>query len=285
MDIFWLQTGFAALLGLCFGSFVNVAVYRLPKMMQQQWRNWCAEEFSLDSNNETAITLSKPASSCPHCQHRIRWYENIPLASYLLLLGRCSQCREPISPRYPMVEIGAALLTVIAYAKLGWTFDTIVISGLLLTLLTLALIDWDTQLLPDNLTLPLLWVGLLYNANPLELFQAGISLSAALYGATLGYLTLWSVNAAFSLLRNEQGMGNGDFKLLAALGAWLGYQALPEVILLSCGLACVYALFAAAAGQNARKFAFGPFLAAAGFISFCFGHSIRLSYLTWAGLV
>lgn len=267
----WLDASFAALFGLLFGSFMNVVVYRLPKMMERQWVAECVSF----SGNEPPVTepfnLVVPRSRCPHCSHGIRWYENIPVFSYLFLKGQCSNCNKPIGLRYPLVELSTAALFF--FCIWTWGVNTTgliwcVFSGILLTL---ALIDWDTTLLPDDLTLPLLWLGLIA-----AYFQwSGVTLQASLWGAIVGYLSLWSVYWAFKLLTGKEGMGYGDFKLLAALGAWFGWQTLLPIILIASIVGSVVgiAMKINASLREGGYVPFGPFLAGGGFAALFLGTS------------
>ena len=271
-----------ALLGLLVGSFLNVVIYRLPVMLERQWKHDAQELLTTDSAMAEAteeantqvdrFNLCTPASRCPHCGHQIRWFENIPVVSWLFLRGKCSQCKAGISVRYPLVELTNGLLW--AYCIHRWGFNA---SGMAWcffssTLLTAALIDWDTTLLPDDLTLPLLWAGLLCSA----LGWIPVPLKDSLYGAAAGYLSLWSIYWAFKLLTGKEGMGYGDFKLLAALGAWFGWQALIPIALFS-------SLVGAVIGIGLKIFSglreggympFGPFLVGAGFLVMWFGTGI-----------
>jgi leader peptidase (prepilin peptidase) / N-methyltransferase len=264
--------------GLCVGSFLNVVVYRLPKMMEQAWRaeaqaflgeplaaaesNEIASAIhSPASNDEQAITLSTPASSCRQCGHRIRWYENIPLISWLVLRGKCSACGTAIGIRYPLVELVHAALWVVIALGFGITPLGLAYAFLATALFTLFWIDWDTQLLPDDITLPLLWAGLLFN-----LFTSHVRLSDAVLGAVAGYGVLWAVFHLFRLVTGKEGMGYGDFKLLGALGAWFGWMAIPPLLLASSLGGAVFGIALMAGGKLKRSqpFAFGPFLALAG---------------------
>lgn len=268
------------ILGLLVGSFLNVVVYRLPIMMENRWR---AESRSIleittgYSENDLPFNLVVPRSACPHCGHHITWYENIPVVSWLLLRGKCSECKKPISARYPLVEITAAVLAAICACLIepGWWLVAAIMGSW--TLLTLALIDFDTTLLPDSITLPLLWAGLLLAAFKLS----PVSLYDAVIGAAAGYLALWSVYWAFKLLTGKEGMGYGDFKLLGALGAWLGWQYLPMVILLSSLVGAVVGgtLLATKLIQRDQGIPFGPYLAAAGWIALLWGEQILRSWL------
>ncbi|MFP5439892.1 MAG: prepilin peptidase [Gammaproteobacteria bacterium] len=259
--------------GLCVGSFLNVVIHRFPRMLEQRWRD---DVFLLDHPDELlperpAYNLAVPRSACPHCGHRIRWYENIPLASWLALRGRCSACAAPISVRYPLVELATGLLTVLVVHLLGVQWMTLAALLLTWSLIALTMIDYDTQLLPDDITLPLLWLGLLV-AIP----AGGVSTEDALIGAAAGYLTLWSIYWLFRIATGKEGMGYGDFKLLAALGAWLGWQDLPLVIVLSSGVGAVLgiAMIVVAGRDRAKPIPFGPFLAIAGFIAYLWGDAL-----------
>jgi leader peptidase (prepilin peptidase)/N-methyltransferase len=266
----------AGLLGLCIGSFLNVVIHRLPKIMEQEWHAQCADLRGETVPPEPTLSLATPRSRCPSCGHQITALENIPILSYLLLKGRCSGCGAPISLRYPLIEIATGLLS----AYTAWHFGpTVQAAGALLlvwSLIVLAAIDLDTQLLPDTITLPLLWLGLAFN-----LFATYSDLPTAVIGAMAGYLALWSVFWLFKLVTGKEGMGYGDFKLLAALGAWLGWQMLPAIILLSSivGAAVGVTLIVAARHGRNVPIPFGPYLAAAGIIALFWGQQITRSYL------
>ncbi len=269
-------------LGLVVGSFLNVVIYRLPLMMEARWRRDCCELLELAQEKEAArLTLSTPNSHCPHCGTGIKPWHNIPVLSYLLLRGKCAACGAGISVRYPTIELVTALLTLslafyftLSPALLGATVFT-------WTLLALTMIDVDHKLLPDDITLPLLWLGLLFNLG-----DTYVNLSDAVIGAMLGYLILWSVYWLFKLVTGKEGMGYGDFKLLAALGAWLGWQALPMIILVSSlvGAVCGIALMVIKGRGREVPIPFGPYLAAAGWISFMWGDALTSRYLAAAGL-
>ncbi|MAD71930.1 MAG: prepilin peptidase [Alcanivorax sp.] len=269
------------LFGLLVGSFLNVVIHRIPKMMEATWRREAREllEQPPPKGEETPpiFNLVTPGSHCPHCNHRIRWYENVPVVSWALLKGRCSGCKAPISKRYPIIE----LLTALVAGLCAWRFgsDPWLIFMLYgsFTLLALAVIDLDTTLLPDDLTYPLLWAGLLAAV----LGISPVSLSDAVIGAMAGYLALWSLYWVFKLLTGKEGMGYGDFKLLAALGAWLGWQYLPVVVLLSSVVGLVFAVSMMASGSVKRDqgIPFGPYLAIAGWIALLWGEAIVSSYL------
>lgn len=270
--------GAAALLGVCIGSFLNVVIHRLPKMMEQEWQTQCAElkGEALQENSET-LTLARPRSRCPHCGHAISALENIPLLSYLFILrGKCAGCGQHISPRYPIIEGLTGLLSAYAAWHFGPTWQTVGALLLLWSLIALSAIDLDTQLLPDAITLPLLWLGLLFNLG--STFN---DTNTAVVGAMAGYLALWSVYWAFKLATGKEGMGYGDFKLLAALGAWLGWQMLPTIILLSSVVGAVVGISLMIFTKHGRNvpIPFGPYLAAAGAIALFWGPQITRNYL------
>jgi leader peptidase (prepilin peptidase)/N-methyltransferase len=266
-----LITGAALVVGLCVGSFLNVVVHRLPKMLERAWREDCLEHEGKDVPDVPAYNLVVPRSACPSCGHRIGALENIPVVSWLALRGRCRACSARISPRYPIVEVAGGLLAVAAIAAFGPTPKGLAACVMLWTLLALALIDADTQYLPDDLTLPLLWAGLIAN-----LFGLFAPLASAVIGAVAGYLSLWVVYWAFKLIRGKEGMGYGDFKLLAAIGAWLGWKMLPLVILLSsvAGAIIGIALIAFRGRDHTVPLPFGPYLAIAGAIALFAGPSL-----------
>ncbi len=272
----------ALVLGLLIGSFLNVVIYRLPLMMMREWKASFAEAEALVLPElPERFNLATPRSRCPHCQAPITALQNVPVLSFLLLKGRCSNCKTPISPRYPIVEAVTGLLSllVVWHFGVGW----VGLLGLVFvwTLVALTMIDVDHQLLPDNLTLPLLWLGLV--ANSFNLF---VPLSQAVWGAVVGYLSLWSVYWAFKLLTGKEGMGFGDFKLLAALGAWMGWQAVPLIIVLSSLVGAVIggaAMILAGRGRDFR-IPFGPYLAGAGFIAFIWGEPLIALYKQFSGL-
>ncbi len=269
-------------LGLMVGSFLNVVIYRLPLMMEQEWREQCAElSGQTPDDSHTPLTLSYPRSACPHCQYQIRAIDNIPILSYLFLRGRCRGCQRAISPRYPLIEAFTGLLSAVVAYHFGFGWPCI--GALLLTwaLIALSFIDIDQQLLPDSITLPLLWLGIVFN-----LFQQYTTLEESVIGALVGYLSLWSVFHLFKLVTGKEGMGYGDFKLLAALGAWLGWTTIPAIILLSSLVGAVIGLSLIVFRQHGRDIPipFGPYLAAAGWIVLIWGEQIQSAYLNWAGL-
>ena len=268
-----------ALIGLCVGSFLNVVIHRLPLMLERGWKIDSAEMLGVPLDLPAPITLSTPRSRCPSCGHAIAWYKNVPVLSYLWLRGRCSACRAAISARYPFVEI----LTAIAFAVVGWKFGAQPAAwlwcGFVAVLIALAGIDWDTTLLPDSLTLPLLWAGLVASA-----LGWTVPLPDALWGAVVGYLSLWSVYWLFKLATGKEGMGFGDFKLLAALGAWLGLKMLLPVIL---GASILGALVGIgmklrSSLREGRYVPFGPFLAGSGIAVLLAGPARVLGWLGWA---
>ncbi|MDF3193934.1 A24 family peptidase [Pseudomonas sp. 1928-m] len=269
------------LIGLLIGSFINVIIYRLPKMMQREWREQAREILELPAETHAAtFNLVLPNSSCPHCSHEIKPWENIPLISYLFLRGKCSSCKAPISMRYPLVELACGLLSAFIAWHFGFTWQAGAMLLLTWGLLAMSLIDVDHQLLPDSLVLPLLWLGLI--ANNFGLFT---SLEDALLGAIAGYLSLWSVYWLFKLVTGKEGMGYGDFKLLAMLGAWGGWQVLPLTILLSSLVGAVLGLIMLRLrnAETSTPIPFGPYLAIAGWIALLWGEQITSGYLQIAG--
>jgi len=269
----WVAIAVALVVGLCVGSFLNVVVHRLPKMMDRAWRAQCAElrGEATPPEQPAKYNLAVPRSACPQCGHPIGALENIPVVSWLALRGACSACRKPISIRYPLVEALAGLLAAYAIWRFGVTWKAGAACVMLWMLLALTFIDFDTQLLPDSLTLPLLWAGLAAN-----LFGLFAPLADAVIGAIAGYLALWVVYWLFRLVRGKEGMGYGDFKLLAALGAWLGWQMLPLIVLLSSvvGAFIGITLMVFKGRDHDVPLAFGPYLAIAGGIALFFGPAI-----------
>ncbi len=269
------------LFGLLVGSFLNVVIHRIPKMMEATWRQEARELLDQPAPKGEAeppiFNLVTPGSHCPHCNHRIRWYENVPVVSWALLKGRCNGCKAPISKRYPVIELLTALVAGLCAWRFGYDPWLIFMLYGSFTLLALAVIDLDTTLLPDDLTYPLLWAGLLAAV----LGISPVSLSDAVIGAMAGYLALWSLYWVFKLLTGKEGMGYGDFKLLAALGAWLGWQYLPVVVVLSSVVGLVFAVSMMASGSVKRDqgIPFGPYLAIAGWIALLWGEVIVSSYL------
>lgn len=270
----------SGVLGLLVGSFLNVVIYRLPVMLERDWRGQCHALLHPDtpaaSANDAPFNLVVPRSRCRHCQHPIGAFENIPVVSYLVLRGKCRACRTPISPRYPVIEIIAAGLAIGAAAHFGFGAQAFAAMLLLWTLLALSVIDIDHQLLPDNLTLPLLWAGLLINY-----FGVFAPLASAVIGAAAGYLSLWLLFHGFKLLTGKEGMGYGDFKLFAAAGAWLGWQQLPLIILLASFVGAVVGIgFIVLKGRDRRlPIPFGPFICAGIVIALFWGDELVRAYL------
>ncbi len=270
----------AALLGLLIGSFLNVVIYRLPIMMQREWRAQALEYLECPPEQiSERFNLLLPSSRCPHCDHQIRSWENIPLVSWLALCGKCSSCRAPISSRYPLVELACGLLSGYVAWHFGFTWQAGAMLLLTWGLVAMSMIDIDHQLLPDSLVLPLLWLGLI-----LSNFGLFVSLESALWGAVAGYLSLWSVYWLFKLVTGKEGMGYGDFKLLAMLGAWGGWQVLPLTILLSSVVGAVLGtiLLRVQRAESSTPIPFGPYLAIAGWIALLWGDRITESYLQFA---
>jgi len=268
---------FAGLAGLIFGSFLNVVIHRLPIMMQRAWAREAALIEGREPTEHKPFNLMQPASHCPHCNHVIRAWENIPLFSYLLLLrGRCSQCHSPISLRYPLLEAAAAVLALAIAWQFGASLQMLSLMGFFWTLLVLTAIDIDHQLLPDSLTLPLLWVGLLINIDSLF-----VPLADAVIGAAAGYLSLWCLYWAFKLLTGKEGMGYGDFKLFAAFGAWFGWSSLPLIIMLAAVVGAVIGLCAIVIrGRDSQlPIPFGPYLCGAALVYVFWGDAIIQWYL------
>ena len=276
------------LLGLCVGSFLNVVIHRTPLMMVWAWRKECSQfmyeqadmprEHTMPIVNivatDTPITLSKPASRCPHCAHKIKWYENIPLISWIVLRGRCSECKAAIGLRYPIVELVTALLSALVIYHFGVNMVGLSALVLVWTLIALTGIDFDTQLLPDRLTFPLAGLGLAVNSQGWF-----VSPTQSIWGLLLGFLSLWIVVKIFYLITKKHGMGQGDFKLLAVLGAWLGPMMLPLIILLSSLLGSIVGLILMKKQGESKPFAFGPYIAIAGIVALLYGSDIVNWYL------
>ncbi len=275
----WLDVSLLGVLGLLLGSFLNVVIYRLPKMMERQWTLECSEMSGTAVPVQDPFNLMVPRSRCQQCGHQIRWFENIPVASFMVLRGKCSNCGTPIGIRYPLVELATGALFAWCGWKWGITSAALVWCTFSAAIVALALIDWDTTLLPDDITLPLMWAGLI--AAALNLIP--VTLSASLWGAVAGYLSLWVVYWAFKLVTGKEGMGFGDFKLFAALGAWFGWQALIPIILMASviGAAVGLAMKFSAGLREGGYIPFGPFLAGAGLTAMIFGPQ---SILKVAGL-
>jgi len=274
----------AAVVGLAMGSFLNVVAHRLPRMLESEWREQCRELLGAeDTTGEDSerLDLVYPPSRCPHCGHRIKPSENIPILSYLLLKGRCSACKERISLRYPLVETLTAILSVAVIAQLGASWAGLCALALTWALIALTLVDLDRQLLPDVITLSLLWGGLC-----LSLAGVFTGTESAVIGAAFGYLVPWSIFHLFKLLTGKEGMGHGDFKLLAAFGAWLGWQYLPQILVLSTLVGAVVGIAMIVTFKRDRRqpIPFGPYLAAAGWVALMWGDQINQAYLRWSGL-
>ncbi len=276
----WLASLVVGFIGLCVGSFLNVVIYRMPRMMENEWRNDCSIilKDQLDQNYTPPVyvhmTLSQPASRCPSCAHKIRWYENIPLLSWIALRGRCSSCGTSISIRYPIVELLTMFASLAVLCVFGPTFKMVCALGLTWALIALTGIDFDTQLLPDRITLPLAAAGLLVNAGSLF-----VSPTHAILGYVIGFLVLWVVYFIFKIITGKEGMGYGDFKLLAALGAWLGPMQLPLIILMSSFVGAVVGIVLLKVRKESQPFAFGPYIAIAGWISLMWGNQLVAGYL------
>ncbi|KAF0807956.1 leaderpeptidase and N-methyltransferase [Alcanivorax xiamenensis] len=268
---------FCTVFGLLVGSFLNVVIHRVPRMMERTWRREAQEVLELPMEETRPYNLVVPRSRCPHCDHAIRWHENIPVMSWLVLKGRCSACGQGISSRYPLIELLSALVAAVCAWQLGYGGWLVFVLFASFTLLALAVIDLDTTLLPDAMTFPLLWAGLLAAL----LGISPVSLPDAVVGAMAGYLSLWSLYWVFKLATGKEGMGYGDFKLLAALGAWLGWQYLPLVILLSSVVGLMFAIGMMARGglDRSQGIPFGPYLAIAGWIALLWGNTIVGAYL------
>ena len=268
----------AGFLGLLIGSFLNVVIYRLPKMLERQWALESAEITGTTAEPAQDFNLLRPRSRCSHCGHMIRWYENIPILSYVFLRGKCSACGTKFGWRYPVVEAATGVLFFLCAWRWGLTATGLAWSGFAAALLVLALIDWDTTLLPDDITLPLLWAGLIVAAlgwNPM------VELSSALWGAVAGYMSLWLVYWAFKLVTGKEGMGYGDFKLFAALGAWMGWSALVPMILMASVLGALVgiAMKLSSSLREGGYVPFGPFLAGAGLTAMVFGPQSILQFI------
>lgn len=273
--------GCVTLLGLCIGSFLNVVIYRLPVMMKREWQSQLEEFQGKEPSPQPTFNLMTPNSACPHCKHAIKAWQNIPVISYLFLKGQCAHCKTKISARYPAIELITAVLSGLVAWQSGFGYAALGLLFLTWALIALTVIDIDEQLLPDSITLPLLWLGLICNS-----FNLFTDLHSAVFGAVAGYLSLWSVFWLFKLLTGKEGMGYGDFKLLAALGAFFGWQALPVIILLSSvvgaivGIAGILIL-----GRDKNiPIPFGPYLAAAGWIAALWGNQLSTAYFAYMGI-
>ncbi|HCE28161.1 MAG TPA: prepilin peptidase [Comamonadaceae bacterium] len=285
MPLPWFDAALAGVLGLLVGSFLNVVIYRLPKMMERQWAAECAEYVGMTEEQVSpahippadSFNLAQPRSRCQACGHQLRWYENIPVLSYLFLRGRCSSCGVSISIRYPLVELTTAALFFFCVQQWGATVTGLAWCGFAALLVSLAFIDWDTTLLPDDLTLPLLWAGLLASA----LQWIDVPLYSSVVGAAAGYLSLWLVYWGFKLVTGKEGMGYGDFKLFAALGAWFGWQALVPLILMASVVGAIVGIAMKFSHQlrEGGYVPFGPFLVGAGLLAMVLGPNTVLQTL------
>lgn len=277
----WIFYTSVIILGLIIGSFLNVVIFRFPKMLEQSWYQEC-REFLADELSETPttkeekLTLSTPNSTCPHCNHKIRFYENIPIVSWLLLGGKCSQCKNKISVRYPLVEASTGLLSLVIALHFGVSTTTLFALILTWALICLTMIDFDHMLLPDQITLPMLWLGLMVNLN-----GAIVPLEQAVIGAIAGYLSLFTVFWLFKLLTGKEGMGFGDFKLVAVFGAWMGWQLLPLLILMASAIGAIVGIsLILFKGQSKEQaIPFGPYIAVSGWICLLWGQSLWDWYL------
>lgn len=268
---------FVVLVGLSIGSFLNVVIYRFPIMLENDWKSQCRELLELEQpDNEPAVTLSSPASTCPSCGHKIRAWENIPLLSYLFLKGRCSSCKTKISIQYPMIELLTGILSLAVAYKFGVSWQTLFALILTWSLIAMSVIDIHKQILPDDISLPVLWLGLL-----LSVFSIYIDSATSITGAAVGYLILWSVYQLFKLLTGKEGMGYGDFKLLALFGAWFGWKYIPLIIILSSATGAIIGISMMVFNKHERNtpIPFGPYLATAGWISMMWGDQIINWYL------
>ena len=266
----------ACIFGLLIGSFLNVVIYRVPKMMQRESENYVAHESGKPLPHGDRFNLMVPRSACPHCGHGITALENIPVLSYLVLRGKCSQCKAPISARYPVIEAITGALSGWLIWQFGGGMTGLAVLVFAWMLIAMTFIDADTQLLPDDLTLPLLWLGLLVNLN-----STFVPLQEAVIGAVIGYLCLWLIFWAFKLATGKEGMGYGDFKLLAALGAWLGWKMLPVIVLLSSVVGAIVGIALIILAKRGRDIPmpFGPYLAAAGMLAMVYGKPIVEAWL------
>jgi len=278
----WLFYSTVLLFGLCVGSFLNVVVYRLPLMMERDWKLECHEFLELKQpkleQSLLSLNLASPASTCPNCGHVLHFWENIPVISYIFLKAKCSSCATKISAQYPAVELLTGIASLLVAYKFGVTIQTLAALFFTWVLIALTLIDLKKQLLPDNMTLPLLWAGIFFS-----FFELFTDLKSSIIGAMAGYLILWSVYHLFKLLTKKEGMGFGDFKLLAALGAWAGFSYLPQIILLSSVVGSVAGITMLVTGKTKQQqpIPFGPYLAVAGWIALLWGETINQTYLSF----
>ncbi|WP_100643103.1 prepilin peptidase [Alteromonas facilis] len=273
------------IVSLMVGSFLNVVIYRLPVMMERRWKAEFNDYFQADPDTKTdtdspaQFNLVKPDSTCPKCGHAIRAWENIPVLSWLFLRGKCSSCKTPISIRYPSVELATALLSLWIASVFGFSAAGLLAIVVTWLLIALTFIDADTMLLPDEITLPMLWLGLIAGV-----FGVFVPAEQAIIGAAAGYLSLWSVYWLFKIVTGKEGMGYGDFKLLAALGAFTGWQGLPVIIILSSFVGAIVGIAMIVLGRNesGQAIPFGPYLAVAGWLTLMYGDRIQQTYLNWA---
>lgn len=278
----WLFFTTVLFLGLCVGSFLNVVAYRLPLMMERDWKLECHEFLELETpamdDRLKSINLSMPASACPNCGHQLHFWENIPVISYLFLRAKCSSCNTAISIQYPTVELITGIASLVTAFTFGVSLQTLAALCFTWVLIALTLIDLKKQLLPDNMTLPLLWSGIF-----LSFFDLFTDLTSSVIGAMVGYLILWSVYQLFKLITKKEGMGFGDFKLLAALGAWMGVGLLPQIILISSVVGSIAGISMLVIGKTKQQqpIPFGPYLAVAGWIALLWGETINTAYLSW----
>lgn len=265
-----------ATIGLMVGSFLNVVIFRLPKIMEREWHQQCAELRGETTESLPPLSIIKPRSACPNCKHKITALENIPIISYLVLGGRCSQCKTSISPRYPIIEALTCIISGFVAWHFGFGFLSLAALIFVWAMISLAFIDLDTQLLPDDITLPLLWIGLLVNLG-----DGFTDIRSAIIGAVSGFLALWSVYWCFKLATGKEGMGYGDFKLLAVIGAWLGWKMLPLVILLSSLVGTVIGIGLIVVTKHKRDvpIPFGPYLVGGGLIALFWGNQLNHTYL------
>ena len=265
-----------ATIGLMVGSFLNVVILRLPKMMEREWHQQCAELRGETIETLPPLSIAKPRSACPHCQHKITALENIPILSYLVLRGRCSQCNTSISPRYPIIEALTGIISGFVAWNFGYGFLALAALIFVWAMIALAFIDLDTQLLPDDITLPLLWAGLLVNLG-----DGFTDIRSAIIGAVSGFLALWSVYWCFKIVTGKEGMGYGDFKLLAVIGAWFGWKMLPLVILISSLVGAVVGIGLIVITKHRRNvpIPFGPYLVGGGLIALFWGNQLNHTYL------
>ena len=265
-----------ATIGLMVGSFLNVVILRLPKMMEREWHQQCAELRGETIETLPPLSIAKPRSACPHCQHKITALENIPILSYPVLRGRCSQCNTSISPRYPIIEALTGIISGFVAWNFGYGFLALAALIFVWAMIALAFIDIDTQLLPDDITLPLLWAGLLVNLG-----DGFTDIRSAIIGAVSGFLALWSVYWCFKIATGKEGMGYGDFKLLAVIGAWFGWKMLPLVILISSLVGAVVGIGLIVITKHGRNvpIPFGPYLVGGGLIALFWGNQLNHTYL------